>query len=204
MPLIEDADYAELVRRAEVAEKHAKSTALLDKLGSGPNRRKLLEFVKEAYPDANIPELDAAKPILADVDKTREEVAALKKQLAEREEKDALKERERETTDFIRKNRKMLRKRGYDEEGVGSIEKLMQERGLTDYEAAAALYEASQPREEPILPNYDRGWNFTMPDTEAESEAHKMLVSSPRGAKRWQDQQVKKFFQERRDGTLRV
>lgn len=204
MPLIEDADYAELSRRAQSAEAHVKSSVLLDKIGNGPNRRKLLELIKEAYPESNIPELDAAKPVIDDMGKLREELAALRKQGEDDKAERAKQERERSTTDYIERNRKVLRDQGFQKEGIEAVEKLMQERGLTDYEAAAALFERSQPKDEPVLPNYDRGWNFTTPDREDEAESHKLLVSSPRGARKWQDQQVRKFFQERRDGTLRV
>lgn len=202
MPMIEDSEYEALINARRLAEGALPSQTLLNKLGAGKNRQKLLELIKEEYPNANIPEIDAARPLLDETRQTREELAALKKQMADDKVADAEKARERELSGFVEKNRATLRSQGWLPEGIEKVEKLMTERGLTDYEAAAALVERMEPKDEPVLPNYDRSWNFTAPDRETEAEDHKMLVSGVNGARRWQGKQIQNFFKEKREGRL--
>lgn len=201
--LIEDADYEALLNKARAGEAAAPSKALLDMMAANPKtRRRVLEMVKEIRPDLSIPELDAAKPVLDEVTQTRAELAALKKELAdERAEKDKT-VREGAMTRTIAENRQRLREQGYQEEGIAAIEKLMTDRGLTDYEAAAALLDRTQPKDEMILPNYDRSWSgFTPEDSD---EDHKLLVANKNSWRKWQDKQIHKFFDEKRRGVLRA
>jgi len=202
MPMIEDTEFEQITAKLRNYDELAKGAGLLNKLGQGKNRRKLLELVKEEFPQASIPEIDAAAPVLDEVKQTREEMAALKKQLEEEKKAQAEAKREQELSGYVEKNRKMLRDQGWLPEGIEKVEKLMTERGLTDYEAAAALVERMEPKDEPVLPNYDRSWNFTMPDRDADAEDHKLLVSSVNGARKWQGKQIQNFFKEKREGRL--
>ena len=179
------------------------SKTLLDKVGSDPGRRRrFLEMVKEMDPTANIPEIDASAPALERVGAIAKEFNEFKEAIeAERQER-AKAEREKSTMSTIEQERAKLRAQGYQDEGITAVEKLMQDRGLTDYEAAAALLERSQPADEVILPNYDRSWNFATPDEGDDSS--KLLVSGVNGARKWQSNEIQKFFREKREGKLRL
>jgi len=159
-----------------------------------PSRRmKLLEMWKEADPAKSIPEIDAAQPIrkeLSDVrDKTTKELEELR----------ALVEKQRlqqEYKELLTSERAKLRSAGWTSEGIEQVEKLMQERGIGDYEVAAAYIEKSQQAKaaEPSPIEYTgRQWDFTSPD-EGDA-AHELLMKDPNKFAR---KEVNKFFAERR------
>lgn len=199
---IDESEYEALVNRAKLAESAVPSQNLLNKLGAGKNRQRLLELIKEEYPQASIPELDAAKPVLSEVEKLRAEMKAERDARQKEKDEAAAREAESRSKDFVEKNRKKLRNDGWLPEGIEKVEKLMTDRGLTDYEAAAALVEKSEPKSDPVIPNYDRSWNFTQPDSPDQADDHKLLVSGVKGAKAWQDKQVAKFLKEKASGRL--
>jgi hypothetical protein len=49
-----------------------------------------------------------------------------------------------------RAGRAALQKGGYTDEGIAAVEKLMEEYGIPDHEAAASLHEKLQPPAEPV------------------------------------------------------
>lgn len=202
MALIEvDAD--ELQKLRTYANEAGNSKKLLDELGKDPaRRRKVLQLVKEMDPARVIPELDAAAPVLAEVGAVKGELDEFRKQWQAEKDERASKDREGSTTALIERERGKLRAQGYQDEGIAAVEKLMTDRGLTDYEAAAALLERSRPAEETVLPNYDRSWNLFEPD--AGDDAGKLLTSGVNGARKWQGNEIQKFFREKREGKLRL
>lgn len=203
MALIEvDGDeYQRLVHELQTARP---AKALLDKVGNNTKtRREFLQLYKEADPAAVIPELDAARPILDEVNKTREEMAALRKQISDRDAEEARSRREATVRSTIDEGQSRLRQGGWTDEGIANVEKLMQERNLTDYEAAAALYERAQPKDEPVLPSdFGRSWDLFAPP--ADDETIKAAVGLPKGQqqeqalRRWQNQEINKWFAENR------
>jgi hypothetical protein len=171
---------------------------LLDKFyGNKKTRGKLLSLIKELNPEASIPELDAAAPLHDEVQKLREEyggsIAELKAELARRD-------RNADVDNLISSERGKLRKAGWDDEGIAKIEKKMEDRGLHDYEAAAALVEKESVKAEAFDPikSYDRSWNLATP--EPDDDRHKLLMAD-RSGKRFQDAEIRKFFAERRLGA---
>lgn len=203
MALIEvDGDeYARLVNELQTARP---SKALLDKLGSNAGtRRKVLELYKQVDPNVVIPEIDAASPILDEVKQTRDAMAAMQKKLDDRDAAEARALRERAVQDSITAGHDKLRSAGWTDEGITNVEKLMQERSLTDYEAAAALYERAQPKDEPILPSdFGRSWDLFAPP--ADNDDIKAAVALPRGQqqeaalRRWQSKEINNWFAENR------
>lgn len=202
MAIIE-VDEAEFKRvQAELASTKP-SKAALDKLGANPKTRaKLLQLMKEDNPALVIPELDAAQPVM-------EKVSALEKQLNEeretraKEKADAEKEaRESSVKQTINEARSDMRKRGWTDDGIAGVEKLMQDEGIANYRAAEALFEKNQPKDEPILPsNYSRSWDFMHAD-ESEDPDIKAAVSLPKGQKqeqalrRWQTKTIQNWLTE--------
>ena len=82
MPQIEldEAQYAELARVPE----YRSVFEMISGIMKNPKaRKKLLEARKEADPNAVIPELDAAAPLVAEISTVREELAATRKELAD-------------------------------------------------------------------------------------------------------------------------
>ncbi len=146
--------------RAE-RDAYAPSKVLLDKLGSNPKTRgRVLELMKEANPDLVIPELDAAKPFIDKLDKTQKELDDLKKQLADDAKAREEHKRNSEVDGRIESGRALLRKLGYNDDGIKGVEEVMQKRGLADYEAAEAYFERENKADSgsPFVPgDYGRG-----------------------------------------------
>lgn len=189
MPLIEveEGDYAMA----------AAAKAVLDRLGANPKtRRRLLEVVKEFNPDAAIPELDAAAPLeakIGEMEKALEsKLSALENKLSEREATDSF-------TSSIEKERKKLRKAGWDDEAIGKIEKLMETEGFVNYAAAVALYEKSLPKakqEETLGADFVKDWGFRPPSEGAENADLKLLFSDRTG-KSWMNSQLRQYRAEK-------
>lgn len=172
------------------------SKELLDQIGSNPKTRSsLLRLMKTAKPDLVIPELDAAEPVL-------EAVNAISKRLDDKEkaESDAKAEADKAAADRaaksdIDKGRAMLRKKGYQDEGIERVESLMQERGNPDYEAAEALFAKTQHKDEPIIPtNLNRSWDlFAPPEDNNDIKAALGMPRGPaqhRALKAWQGKEL--------------
>jgi hypothetical protein len=116
-----------------------------------PNRRlKLLELQKEAEPNAVIPEIDARKPFEEAVSGIKKNLEELRSELqAEREKRD----NDKKLTEFTKKwedGRAFLRKHGYNDDGIGKIEKLMEDRGIANHEDAGRIYEQLFPPQQPM------------------------------------------------------
>jgi hypothetical protein len=176
------------------------SHVLLDKLGKNPKTRvKVLRAMKEDNPDLIIPELDAAQPVLDDVAAIRAELAA-EKELRAKDKADEVKRRQDESIEAtISKSRAKLRKSGYDDEGIEGIEKLMQERGLTDYEAAEALFEKNIPQADPVMP---ADFGRTMPMIDESDADQKLLVRDKNSWRPWQHKKVTEVMKQLRNGQI--
>lgn len=185
----------------EVEESDYKTTLaaknLVDKLyGSPKTRSRVLEMIKELHPDAPIPELDVAAPI-------KSELEAFKKEIGNTvgEIRDALQssQRKQEVEGLIEGERRKLRKAGWDDEGIQKIEQTMQERGVVDYELAAAYVERQLKKPEPIDDGFamDNSWNLATP---ADADAtHKGWLTDPAAQSR---KEISKFFAEKRAGRF--
>lgn len=166
-------------------------------------RERYLELIKTLSPNTAMPEIDAKREVMGYVAKTNETMAALQKKLEESqgklgevektaaewaairkemtEEKTA---REKATQDdklsrHIDKGRLLLRDKQYTEDGISAVEKLMQERGLADYEAAEALFARTQPPAEIAMPGASqRSWDLFEPEGETTPESQKLLLQN--------------------------
>ena len=171
--------------------------ALLDKFSTDPRTRaKLLGLVKDLNPNAVIPELDQPAEMRRELSGA---TSALEEKLARLEKELETRDKHAEVHGLLERERNKLRKAGWDDEGIDTIEKTMQERGFVDYEAAAALVEKAQRKAEPVgLEAYssDRGWNITAP---AEGEGDQSAWFKGPGAwKSASNAEVRKFFDEKR------
>lgn len=149
-----------------------------DTLNNPESRRKILEAKKIVRPNEPVPEIDAAAPIQSELAKIREEIAADRKA---REEAAAKAETESKTKEFQAawdKQKQSLRA-DFDDTGVEAIEKLAQERGIADLEAAALLYRKLHPEPTPVEPSGYGRWNtFEVPTDDTGDAFMKKMIDS--------------------------
>jgi len=204
MPLVEvdDAELAKL--KADYADAANWRKTWSKVVGDPKTKMQAWEVFHAAYPDVPIPEYDAAKaasqPIL-------DEIAALKKQMADEREANAAKEAERaaretekNAKETIGAARRRLRADGWDDEGIEKIEALMQERGIGDYDVAAAYVRSTIPKPAPLNAAYegrDLNW-FNPGDDEPDG---KLLMENPR---KFKADMTRKFLQDKANGDLRA
>lgn len=178
------------------------SKQVLDKIGSKPEtRQKFWKLLKEVAPETPIPEIDAAQPVLNEIESLRKELADMKKAKADEEAESLKKARETEAQGRITSGRAALRKAGWTDEGIAKVEKKMEDRGLADYEAAAALVEKEEPPEEPIMSvSADRAYDLFTPPTE--DGDIKRALSLPKGPaqdaalRRWTSKELAEGLKE--------
>lgn len=207
MPLVELED-KELARLRQIerdypdAANHRKVVNEL--IGSPDTKMPFWEVFKKKYPDTPVPEYDTAQLAKAEIRKEFEEkdkrnnerIEALEKQLAERDER----AREGAAKETIAAARRRLRADGWDDEAIGKIETLMQERGIGDYDVAAAYVRSQMPKPAPLNHTYegrDLNW-FNPGDDEPDG---KLLMENP---KKFKSDMIKKFMQDKANGDLRA
>lgn len=188
-------DAGDRVKRATEVE------AAWNKLLGGPNRTQMLKAYKEAYPDAVVPELDAAAPITAEVSRVEKKfddwVEAQKKEADERREKN----REEAANSTVAKGRTWLRAdKKLDDEGVTAVEQIMQEHGIPNYEVAFNHWNANRPPDaEPLPSAYGGARSLDWFKVEEERPDTKLLINDP---KAFQRRETGKVLQEIREGKL--
>lgn len=141
---IVEIDEAELMNYRNIAGSVQKM------LANPQTRAKILEAQKIINPNAVIPEIDSAKPVLDAVSKISEEVQALKKQ---REEDAAETKKEKAMADLHAKwdaGRAHARRAGYTEEGIQALEAFMEENGVADHKIAMPAFERLNPPQSAI------------------------------------------------------
>lgn len=127
--------------------------AHFDKLLKNPKARKLLhQATKEVDPSAVIPEIDGPAEVLTVVNDLRGEIAAMRKADEDRRTQEESDKKLQAFQNTWNGQKDRLRSQGWQDEGLEAIEKLAQERGLVDLEAAAALFEKQHPPQNPIAP----------------------------------------------------
>lgn len=213
----------------EIDETELQQLRSYEKVAKGLNsdartREAYLTLIKTIAPNAPIPEIDAKRWGMQEMQKRDEKLAALEKELADSKtkltafeqagtkladiekqlnedkaarEKDA---QDRKLTAHIDKGRQYLRDKQYTEDGITAVEKMMQERGLADYEAAEALFAKMQPPAEVAIPGASqRSWDLFAPEETAE-ESQKLLLANP---KRWVAGEVPKILADIRGQARR-
>ena len=143
MPMIE-IDENEVVGMKQV------SATVQAMLANPKARRLLLQAQKTIKPDAVIPEIDAAQPVLDEVNKLREELTAARKEREDDKTRDADARKLAELHGKWEKAREGLRADGYTDEGISALEKFMAERGIADHEIAVPAFEKTNPPPAPV------------------------------------------------------
>ena len=154
MPMVE-------VDELQLQQSHKLKQTVENWLKNPKAKRKILEAQKLVDPKADIPELDEPDPIEALRAESTKEIADLKKQI---EEDKANRERDGRLAQLqtLKDNGiKILRtERRYFDDGIKSIEKIMEEKGILDPLDAAAIFERDHPPQAPVQQTGSGGWNF--------------------------------------------
>ncbi len=175
--------------------------AAWNKLLAGPNRVQVLEAYKLAYPEAVVPELDAAKPLMSEIEKLRKEMQDDKDARAAADEKRRNDAREASANDTVSKGRTWLRgEKKLDDEGVTAVEKIMLDEGIQNYAVAFNHWKALQPPDpEPLPSTYGGARSLDWFKVEEDRPDTKLLINDP---KAFQRRETGKVLQEIRDGKL--
>jgi hypothetical protein len=123
-------------------------------------KRKILEAQKLVDPKADIPELDEPDPIEEVRKATSDEIAALKKQIADDAATRETNARIQQLTALKDAGLKKLREQRYIDDGIKAVEKIMEEKGILDPLDAAAIFERDHPPQAPVQQSGSGGWNF--------------------------------------------
>jgi hypothetical protein len=169
-------------RTVEVDEERLLAVARLEsnlsKLMGNKQARLLVEqAAKIVDPNAVTPALDAARAAHEQTNPLQQEVAALKKEVAEREEKRDAEEKLRQLQlQFDSGFDRLRREENLTSAGVEELKKIMEEKGIMDHDVAYAYFLKKHPPQELVMPNGSGAWNF-MDDVD-ESEDLKKLIET--------------------------
>lgn len=138
------------IDETELANYRQVAGAMQQMLANPQTRRKVLEAQKILRPDAVIPELDAAKPVL-------DEIAALSKRFDDfraetTKERDTREEKDRLNSLKGRwsQGQAVAKAQGYDSDGLKALESFMEEHGIADHDIAIPAFERKHPPAQPV------------------------------------------------------
>jgi len=204
---IEDSIAAELAKNgirytdASTTYKGAReSQAALAKIMGGPQRMEFLKLYKAAFPDAVVPELDAAAPVNDAVAALAKEFSDYKARVEEKETEREKKLREESASQTVANGRKMLRTdKKLDDEGVDAVEKIMLKHGIQDYEVAFKVFNADREPDPQQLPSSWAGRSLDWFEKQENKPDQELLLKDPAAFKR---QEIGKVLAEARAGKL--
>jgi len=123
--------------------------ALQKMLGHAGARQLVLQAQKLVNPDLAIPEIDAAAPVMAELNTLKESIEADKKAAAEAKAEEANAAKVEKFAAEWAGGRKKAEAAGYTEEGIGQLESYMEAHGIADHEIAMPSFEKKNPLPEP-------------------------------------------------------
>lgn len=149
-------------------------------LGNPKTRRKVLEAYKEAIPNATVPELEATAPFEERISGVEKAVTDFIKEMKESRDKEKSEAELTRIKAQVETGHKLLKERGYTEEGIKQVDAFRDQKGLIDYEDAIRLYELDHAPPQVTDPSDMRNMNmFNMVNTEADkNEFYKQLWES--------------------------
>lgn len=170
MAEINDAELAEL-RKLQAFHK-----SLYDDNSVGMEFRKL---IRKKYPQASIPELDALEAAEKSGSSIEKKFEELSKGATEKIDK-FFSDRQKEQDDsavaaYQARFDKMVKERGYTEEGQKKLIELMKTKGIREPEDAAIIFETMQPKVKTAPKQFSSRMAFVSPDGK-EDESFKQLM----------------------------
>lgn len=164
------------VEEAEINESRALASTLKSLMSNPESRRKVLEAQKIVKPDAVIPELDAAKPVLAEVSALRDEMTKWMKAQEEKEAKRVADDGKAQLVKRWTAGQALAKEQGYNTaEGLAALEKFMEERGIADHEVAIPYFEKIHPPAKSEAP-VARGFDIFKPESVTSADADMKLL----------------------------
>ena len=159
------------IDEADWAAQQSVTKLFADMLNNPDARKQVLSAKKAVRPNEPIPEIDAARPGIEAVEALSKEFRDFRTALeTEKQTREATAKAQEFQTAWDR-SKQSLKNDGWLDDGIASIEKLAQDRGIPDLEAAAALYSKLHPQPEPVQPSgYGRFNLFDMPTDQAENK----------------------------------
>jgi len=155
---ISDEEYAFLHGKRHVAD-------FVEGIYNDPRWNKSAKrLIKQAYPNLPIPDLDLE-------DKLERELQADRKKKSDEEE---AARRKSEDERWQGQRKKVQQDYGFTDEGMGELEKFMQEKGVGDYEVAAGYRAAKNP---PVMKD---GWDDSRWNHE-KRDGFKEIAADPEG-----------------------
>ena len=189
------------VEEAEL-NNYKQARGLVDKFLNSAERKEFLKLYKKLHPEASIPELDTAAPIETKISEVDERHAKELKALRDEIDQERM---NRKTTETIEKAREGLKRSGWNDDGIALIEKTMTERGLTDYDAAAALVEKNMPKPEAIAPTSGytgRDFGLTAADPDNADDQKLLMSRNPADRNQFVDKRIRETLNLVRSGKL--
>jgi membrane-associated HD superfamily phosphohydrolase len=144
---------------------------LQNKLYTGKNKRGYEKLLKEEFGERVQTTDDIADQYTAPLKKELDELREWKKSLEEKEQDNHLKQ----TFESLKNTR------GYTDEGIGQIQKIMLEKKIADAEAAADHWEKKNPAKPAESNGFgESGWNFTDEISQENSDAANWFANPDR------------------------
>lgn len=167
-------------------------------------RKKVLEAKKTVRPNEAIPEIDAAKPGFEAIDRLSKDFSDFRAELAkEKADREAAEKTAKFQSEW-NASKEALKADGWLDDGIANIEKLAQERGIPDLEAAALLYRKLHPEPSPVEPSgYGRFAMFEMPSDADPQSYMKKLVETRGDSEAVLDAEIRAAINEVRGAPVR-
>ena len=171
---VQEIDEVELMRlRKQDATVHAL-------MANPKSKRKIFEAYKEHDPNARIPELEMEAAARQPVEALEKTVSDLQKQIADDKAEREKSAKLASLSGTIDEAKRRYKQAGWFAEDIEKVEKLMEEKGTTDFDLAAAYYEKMNPPQQVATPRGTGGWNFVDQVQDGEADLKKLIET--RGA----------------------
>lgn len=164
------------IDEVEYAQRKALSDFVQSALSNPKTRRQVLEVQKALDPNRPIPELDASAPLMEEIKSLRDEMAADKKARLEAEQNREDEAKLARTRGRWNDGREKLKTRGYTEEGIKAIEKIMEDEGVLNHDIAAAHFDKLNPPPSPVTTGSNR-WSFLPSKDDGGDDLMKKLMA---------------------------
>ncbi len=143
-------------------------------------RGKVLSAYKEAHPTAHVPEIDGQAPVYQRIDNIEKAVVNFINESKAQNQKKEVDQQISSLRADQEKGRKLLREKGYTDEGIKKLEEFRDTKGLVQYDDAVRLYELDNPPPQVNDPSGLGSNNFfqAMRHESDQNEFHKHLFET--------------------------
>lgn len=192
------------IDETQLASLQNTAKAVQSLLKNPKTRLKVLEAYKENFPEAPVPELDAARPVMGRIENLEKAVIDFMKNERESREQERTEARLAEIRAQAEQGRQMLRSRGYNDDGIKKLEEFRDQKGLVDYNDAIRLYELDFPPAQVAEPSSGMNlFDIMHNDRSSDDEFNKRLHESLGQDDSVVDRMARQAIQEMRGASAR-